>query len=266
MQLIKAVLHATVAGTVGSWYFLSPNVPRNPTARALRRALSTSFGSLCLGSLVVAILQVLRALARSASKKSGGTLRSFCLCMLGFVDVLLRFFNEFAYTQVALYGKNFTRASRDTWTLLVHHSGGDALVQRDLVASALALGAVLSGLATALLVGLWARAQFGQSSPLWWEALLASFAIGYGSISLVSAIVESGVCALYVCYAENPTPLASINPSLYSLFISVTSAPTSGPSGAVQYAPVMLAPPQASQEEFRSIPTDVEQPRLAVHL
>ena len=51
--------------------------------------------------------------------------------MLGFVDVLLRFCNEYAYTQVALYGKTFTRASRDTWTLLVHHSGVDAIVQRE---------------------------------------------------------------------------------------------------------------------------------------
>ena len=51
------------------------------------------------------------------------------LCCLGFLDVLTRFFNELAYTQVAMYGKTFTRASRDTWTLLVHHSGVDALVQ-----------------------------------------------------------------------------------------------------------------------------------------
>ena len=29
-----------VAGTVASWYFLSPNVPKNPTSRALKRALT----------------------------------------------------------------------------------------------------------------------------------------------------------------------------------------------------------------------------------
>ena len=75
------------------------------------------------------------------SKRTGGGFRSCCLCCLGFLDVLMRFFNDFAYTQVAMYGKSFTRASRDTWTLLVHHSGVEALVQRDLIGSALALGA-----------------------------------------------------------------------------------------------------------------------------
>jgi len=149
----------------------------------------------------------------------------------------VRFFNEFAYTQVALYGKSFTRASRDTWALLVHHSGVDALVQRDLVTTALTFGALLSGLTTALVVSLWARATLdpqaaadahpistaptaASASGMWWEAIVAAFAIGYGAVSLVSAVIEAGVCALYVCYAEDPNPLANTNPALYSLFIS----------------------------------------------
>jgi len=243
VQCAKAVVHATVAGTVGSWYFLTPNMPRNPTGRALRRALTTSFGSLCLGSLVAASLQVLRGAARTASKRSSGPLRSCALCLLGFVDVLVRFFNEFAYTQVALYGKNFTRASRDTWTLLVHHSGVDALVQRDLVATALALGALLGGLASALFVGLWARAVFGAADGLWWEAHVAAFAIGYASISLVSSVVEAGVCALYVCYAEDPSPLAAVNASLYSLFISQPSMP--------------VASSQPSAGTYQAVPAEV---------
>jgi hypothetical protein len=42
----------------------------------------------------------------------------------------------------------------------------------------------------------------------------------YGTVSLTSSVIEAAVCALYVCYAEDPTPLAAINPTLYSLFIS----------------------------------------------
>ena len=173
-QLIRAVVHATVAGTVGSWYFLSPRVPPNPTARALKRALTTSLGSLCLGALVAAALQTLRTVARGLSSRGGGRLRSCCLCLLGFIDVLVRFFNEFAYTQIALYGKNFTRASRDTWTLLVHHSGVDALVQKDFVGSAMALGSLVGGMFTCLLVGAWARATLGVDGAAWWQARAAA--------------------------------------------------------------------------------------------
>ena len=169
---------------------------------------------------VAGTLQTSRATARSASRRGSGLARSCCLCCLGFLDVLVRFFNEFAYTQahtllrllsggvcavrsgsahyachvaqVAMYGKTFTRASRDTWTLLVHHSGVEALIQRDLVrripvylhsesapahrpsphaqvAGALAFGALTSGVLTALIVAAWSRAAFGDGS-LWWQA------------------------------------------------------------------------------------------------
>ena len=51
----------------------------------------------------------------------------------------------------------------------MHHSGVEALVQRDLIASALMFGAVMSGLLSALFVGVWARAQFGGGTALWWQ-------------------------------------------------------------------------------------------------
>lgn len=98
-QLLKAVVNATVAGTVASWYFLSPNVPKSPTVRSLRRALTTSFGSLCLGSLVAASLKSMRAASRAVSTRSSGSVRACALCCLGFLDVLTRFFNELAYPQ-----------------------------------------------------------------------------------------------------------------------------------------------------------------------
>ena len=220
-QLLRAVVNATVAGTVASWYFLSPHVPRDPTSRALRRALTTSFGSLCLGALMAASLKTLRAGARGLSSRQSipSAIRAGALCFLGFLDVLTRFFNELAYTQVAMYGKTFTRASRDTWTLLVHHSGVDALVQRELISTALTFSAVLSGLVCSLICGLWAKAALGEEQPQWWQAVVASFAIGYASVSLVSVTVESGTNALFVCYAEDPSPLAAISTDLYALFI-----------------------------------------------
>jgi hypothetical protein len=243
-QLIKAVLHTTVAGTVASWYFLSPHVPRRPTARAARRALTTSFGSLCLGSLVASTLKALRAIIRlaflskdartgygssSSSTAVGDTVRACFLCMLGFLDVLVRYFNEYAYTQVAIYGKSFTSASRDTWTLLMHGGTGvDYLLQRDLVGSAVALGAMLSGLLVSFATGLWARANFGDDASLWWEATVAAFFIGHASVSIVSSVIESAVCALYVCFAEDPTPLSAIDPQL-SLLFSTAPPPVGTP-------------------------------------
>uniref|UniRef100_A0A0D3ICY3 Uncharacterized protein n=1 Tax=Emiliania huxleyi (strain CCMP1516) TaxID=280463 RepID=A0A0D3ICY3_EMIH1 len=57
---------------------------------------------------------------------------------------------------------------------------------------------------------------------------LAGFAIGYAALSVVGTTVQAGVAALYVCYAEDPTPLASIAPSLYATFIAQPHVPTGG--------------------------------------
>ena len=57
------MVHVTSAGTLSTWYFLFPNsMPENPTMKAAKRAATTSFGSICLGSLIIAIIKAIRAL------------------------------------------------------------------------------------------------------------------------------------------------------------------------------------------------------------
>lgn len=218
-HVVKNVVHVTVAGTVGSWYFLAPQLQGDPTRRSLARALSTSFGSICLGSLVVSAIRALRLAASAASRRAApGPIRSCLLCALGFLDVLVRFFNQYAFTHVALYGKHFTAASRDTWALLVR-CGIDILAQKELTASVLLSGCVAGGLANVLLLGSVARASFAGDAHEWLPVACLVFAIGAGIQLLVSAVVESAVCALYVCYAEDPNALATVHPQLYASFV-----------------------------------------------
>lgn len=58
LQVVKNVAHVTFAGTVAQWWFSLEN--KGATASSLKRALTTSFGSICLGSLIVAILKAIR--------------------------------------------------------------------------------------------------------------------------------------------------------------------------------------------------------------
>jgi len=65
--VVSNVVHVTSAGTLSTWYFLFPNsMPENPTMKAAKRAATTSFGSICLGSLIIAIIKAIRALVSSA--------------------------------------------------------------------------------------------------------------------------------------------------------------------------------------------------------
>ena len=86
-QVIKNVIHVTVAGTVGTWWF----VPSEGTSfcshgvrDSLVRSLTTSFGSICLGSLLVAIIEALKSMVRNLreSENGGGILLCLAECLL----------------------------------------------------------------------------------------------------------------------------------------------------------------------------------------
>lgn len=43
---------------------------QNPTSASAKRALTTSFGSICFGSLIIAIIQTIKALAKAAADQN----------------------------------------------------------------------------------------------------------------------------------------------------------------------------------------------------
>jgi MFS family permease len=54
-QVVENALNVTIAGTLGSWYFLKGTsaMPANPTWGAAKRAYTTSFGPIAYGSLIM---------------------------------------------------------------------------------------------------------------------------------------------------------------------------------------------------------------------
>ncbi len=58
-QVIQNVSTCTIAGTVATWWYQS-HIQSKSVPKALRRSLTTSFGSICFGSLIVAVVQALR--------------------------------------------------------------------------------------------------------------------------------------------------------------------------------------------------------------
>jgi hypothetical protein len=87
-QVIQNCTHVTVSGTVGSWWF-SPQDSgccSGGVMGSVIRTLTTSFGSVCFGSLLVAILQALKAVASAARSEEGGFL--ICIAEVGISSML----------------------------------------------------------------------------------------------------------------------------------------------------------------------------------
>lgn len=103
MQVLTNVLLVTEAGIFGSWYFSMDSMPSKAGWHSFKRSMTTSFGSICFGSLIVAILDMLRAACRLMQNQaaSDGNMifaAAACVasCCLGCITWLVEFFNRYA--------------------------------------------------------------------------------------------------------------------------------------------------------------------------
>jgi hypothetical protein len=202
-QVIMNVVHVTTSGTVATWYFAGPNAtPPNPSVASLKRALTTSFGSICFGSLLVAILKLLHALAHSAARHRRSFLSCIALCFVSCLERLMEYFNVYAFTHVAIYGSSFIEAAKQTWEM-IKNCGITAIINDNLVFPVLNLVMFIDSLAIGV--------GFGYAADSWMIGVI-SFCISAVIHLLVLRTVFSGVVTLFVCYAENPQIIALSNP------------------------------------------------------
>jgi len=105
IQVVKFGIHCTVAGVVSTWYF-DPMDAQGCCSKAVResttRSLTSSFGSICLGSLLVAIIQFLDFVVtslRQNNRDRGAGGAEACLlccldCILHVIEDIMKYFNK----------------------------------------------------------------------------------------------------------------------------------------------------------------------------
>lgn len=138
LQVFKNIAHVTVAGTVATFWYQAES--KGATGSSLKRATTTSFGSICFGSLLVAILQALRSLAES-QREEGSFVGCICECILGCLQSLMEYFNRWAFVYVGIYGYKFTQAGKAVFDLF-HQRGFDAIINDDLIGNVLSFAAL----------------------------------------------------------------------------------------------------------------------------
>ncbi|KAJ8445361.1 hypothetical protein Cgig2_010719 [Carnegiea gigantea] len=205
-----AVLCNTVHVIVSGMVFLvlihgdqgTASMPPNSLMKSLRYAVTTSFGSICYGSLFTAAIRTLRWEIRGFRSKIGNN--ECLLCCIDFVfhmvETLVRFFNKYAYVQIAVSGKSFNSSARDAWELF-QSTGVEALVTYDCSGAVLLMGTVLGGLITGTCAGVW---TWLKSSDKVLMVGCTSMLMGMILVGLAMVVVEGAVTALYICYALDP--------------------------------------------------------------
>ncbi|KAI8811162.1 plasma-membrane choline transporter-domain-containing protein [Cladochytrium replicatum] len=244
-QVIYNTIHVTVCGLFATYYFLGTSaaggevtVPvSNPTLAAAKRALTTSFGSICFGSLIIAIIRTIRTLLRSAANQDAaegnfcGAICAVCVeCCLSWIESLIEYFNTYAYAQVAIYGKDFCAAAKDTWRLVKSH-GIDAIINDSLISNVFSVGAFSCGFLSGVLGYVYINAANGANGIAGEAAtarviivVVGAVLIGLAEFGLLSGVIDSGVTATFVCLAEDPVALSRTKPELYQKIVETYPA------------------------------------------
>ncbi|KAL3657104.1 hypothetical protein V7S43_018017 [Phytophthora oleae] len=213
IQVIKNVVHTTVAGTVAAFWYQTESA--NTTSASLKRALTTSFGSICFGSLIVAILQTLVAVLKTICKK-GGAAACIAQCLLSWLEAIMEYLNRWAYIYVGIYGYSFMKAG-SAMSKLFHQRGFTAFINDDLVRIVLRLAAIGVGLICASFGAV--VAELSDAFAFEFSTILMGllgFMIGSSVALTPLAMISSSVATIFVCFAEDPVPFQRSHPELYA--------------------------------------------------
>ncbi|KAG6830173.1 hypothetical protein H0H92_001903 [Tricholoma furcatifolium] len=241
-QVVKNVAIATLAGgPFGAWYYFGPRqmgeMPKHPTVSAFGRASTWSLGSIAFGSLIVTLLELLKLLLemiRNNANADGHPVEA-CLaccaaCFIGCIEGMVEWFNRYAYIEIALYGKPYITAAKDTWRLFKDR-GIDALVNDSLIGMTLTWGAYAVGILCSLFAYLYLRLthpSYNVDGNYTAPVVLFAFLIGIQCSLTLSSAIEAGVSTIFVGLGEDPQVLAVRAPQLFGLIAATYPKVTSG--------------------------------------
>jgi hypothetical protein len=250
-EVIKNVIHVSISGVYGSWYFCSQKpggVPKGATTGAFKRAMTYSFGSISFGSLLVAIIQLLRqacSIAKQNEMAQGnifGTIM-FCIlgCFIGLLEWAIQFFNEYSFSYIALYGKAYVPAAKvpislppflthltltppkATWHMMKDR-GVDALVNECLINPVLTMGSVFVAYVCSFLAYLYlefTKPDYNDGNAFTAVVMAFAFLIGLQICNIFLVPIKSGVATFFIAMAFDPEVLINEYPDLYQRMVAV---------------------------------------------
>jgi hypothetical protein len=227
-EVIKNVIHTSICGVYGSWYYCyrsDQGMPKWPAWGAFKRSMTYSFGSITFGSLIVAFINLLKELVQLAAQlnadNGGNVAVAFIICIaqcfIGIIDWAIQYFNHYAYTYIALYGKAYIPAAKDTWTI-IKARGIDALINDSLINNVLIFGSTFIGFVTALLGYFFLRFTHPayNSGGGYYPIIVAySLLIGVQIANITTVSITSGVATFFVALAKDPDVFRMSYPDVY---------------------------------------------------
>ncbi|TYZ58822.1 hypothetical protein PybrP1_004461 [[Pythium] brassicae (nom. inval.)] len=224
--VLRNVVMVATAGTVSSWWHHATR-DREPltSTKALARALTYSFGSICFGSLVVSIVETIHFVLGALQRALQGQGNAVAACLVGCLDSIVgaierwvEYFNRFAYAYVGIYGYGFATSGKRVFDLF-ESKGWTAITNDSLIVNVLLFGKIAVGFLGA--AAGWAAVAYGD--PQWTINVnnpqlalgLSGFLVGYSVTNVIMTVVDGAVATVFILFAEDPHSLTFSHPEAH---------------------------------------------------
>lgn len=207
------------SGGGGGSALFGSSTERRVVGHFLKSALSSSLGSVCIGSLLCPLAHVIWNVVRWARRDESVLSRRlwFAAALRSErVEHFIRSYHKYSFVHIAGYGKAFYVAAHDAWQL-IESRGVEAIVDDDPTSRLLLLGA--NGWASVMCV--LCMSAFADSGHAVYFGLV-SFVLCYTTLSLATNVVAAVIKTLFVCFAEHPSRLSQLNPLIYHRFVRLS--------------------------------------------
>ncbi|XP_053600739.1 choline transporter-like 2 isoform X2 [Plodia interpunctella] len=130
MFFISGCSDMMLASTFATWYwtFRKRNLPFFTLTAGVARTVRYHMGTVALGSLIIAIVRIIRVILEYIDQKLKKFDNAFtravlccCKCFFWCLENFLKFINKNAYIMCAVHGTNFCASARDAFSLLMRN-------------------------------------------------------------------------------------------------------------------------------------------------
>ncbi|XP_064090066.1 choline transporter-like protein 1 isoform X2 [Macrobrachium nipponense] len=205
------VLHCqdlTIAGAVALWYFARDKKKLGwPIATSMKRMYLYHLGSIAIGSLIIAIMKMIRFLLKKFEKRLGGAnpvcgfLLKCCQCCLWCFEKFLKYLSRNAYIEIAIYGYSFCKAAQKAFNVIV--SNAFRIMAINYIGSFVLFLAKVAVVVPTVFIGIEIMKTLnGVVTYAWVPVLLAGLFTFFIAHCFIS-VYEMTIDALFICFCED---------------------------------------------------------------
>jgi len=129
---VSALGEMVLAGAFSSWYWVfdKSDVPTLPVLFSFGRTLRYHTGTLAFGSLIIAIIKMIRLALqyiqdkleeKGADNPVVKVILCLCKCCFWCLEKFMKFINRNAYILTAIYGTNFCKSAKEAFSLILRN-------------------------------------------------------------------------------------------------------------------------------------------------